>query len=111
MRVSNVQEAASADLRIFSDKKPLGSGPETFWHINDNWLAVLGELEKRGRKYRAVLNINVSLDVIWQERVLQALCGSRSNVKSILTSDKRPEIVVPMGTVFSGKAATSQAGA
>ena len=31
--VSNVQEAASADLRIFSDKKPLGSGPEAFWHI------------------------------------------------------------------------------
>ena len=61
---------------------------------------------KRGRKYKAVLNINVSLDVIWQERVLQALCGSRSNVQSILTtmSDKRPEIVVPIGTVFSGKA-------
>ena len=112
--VSNVRDVAPADLHIF------GPRSEAFgaafgealadWHLDDGQ-SFLRQLHQRGHKYHKVLNINVSDDMIWQERVLQALCGSRSHVESILASmsDPKPELVAPMGMVFAFEA-TSQAG-
>ncbi|CAK9067532.1 unnamed protein product [Durusdinium trenchii] len=110
--VSNVRDVAPADLHIF------GPRSEAFgaafgealadWHLDDGQ-SFLRQLHQRGHKYHKVLNINVSDDMIWQERVLQALCGSRSHVESILASmsDPKPELVAPMGMVFAFEA-TSQ---
>ena len=94
---------------------PVGVGRVTF-HVTEesDWVAFiegLWMLKKNGVFFKSVLKLSTA-DVILQRRTLEALCGSREHVKSILSTldDPRPVMVAPMGTVFTPRAPPNKAG-
>ena len=122
--MANVVHAANeTDIHVFHSATtelnnlnvPVGVGRLTF-HVTDesDWVAFiqgLWMLKKKGVFYKSVLKLS-NADVILQHRTLEALCGSREQVKSILDvlHDPGPVMVAPMGTVFTPRAPPNKAG-
>eukprot|EP00435_Cladocopium_sp_Y103_P049684 s3094_g15.t1 len=116
--MANVVHAANeTDIHVFHTATmelknlnvPVGVGRVTF-HVTEEseWVAFiqgLWMLKKHGVFYKSVLKVS-NTDVVLQHRTLEALCGSREQVKSILAAldDPGPVMVAPMGTVFTPRA-------
>lgn len=62
---------------------------------------------QNGLSYDAVLKMHTKTDPIWRERILESLCGTPEQVRSILTKildedggNDHPHMVAPLGTAF-----------
>jgi lipopolysaccharide biosynthesis protein len=70
------------------------------------FLTQMTRMEREGVSYDAILKMHTKTDPIWRERLVESLCGTPEQVRSILTKlDEQairgqPTLVAPLGTAF-----------
>jgi hypothetical protein len=68
-------------------------------------------LQKSKQNHDLILKLHSKTDVVWRERALESLCGTKNHVLSLLSQfrgDPRLDMVAPLGTVFGPTTPYSQ---